>query len=234
MNSPSLKHMRTIEITDLNNSTENESIQEKLESAIVRGEYSPGERLDENRLAQKFGVSRTPIREAFKGLIATRLVVKRKNAGVFVVKHTLDEIIEMFELMATLEAFAAQKAALRATPEEVASIRAAHENCVTTAKSGDPAVYYSANQEFHEKIYKAAHNQVLLEQIESLDKRLSPYRRLITFRPHRIEESNVEHEAIVKAIEHHSSTEAAGAMGKHLDLLAEDALMLAKSTKHAN
>lgn len=207
-------------------------IQEDVETAIIRGEFSPGEHLDEIRLARRYGVSRTPIREAFEGLIATRLVVKRRNAGVFVVKPSLDEIMEMFELVATLESFAAKKAAVRATSEDVRKIREAHENCIEASKTLDPAIYFAANQKFHEQIFKAANNSVLIEQITSLDKRLSPYRRLVTFRPHRIDESNEEHEAILEAIENRSPDAAGSSMEKHLDLLAEDALTLAKSTKH--
>ncbi len=206
-------------------------IQEEIETAIIRGDFSPGEHLDENRLAKRYGVSRTPIREAFEGLSAARLVVKRRNAGVFVVKPSLDEIMEMFELVATLESFAAKKAAIRATAQDLALIREAHENCIRAAKTLDPLIYYAANQEFHEQIFKAANNSVLFEQIASLDKRLSPYRRLVTFRPHRIEESNEEHRAILDAIESRSPGVAGMAMEKHLDLLAEDALMLAKSAK---
>ena len=207
------------------------SLQEHIEAAIIRGEFSPGDRLDESRLAKRFGVSRTPIREAFKSLVASRLAVKRQHTGVFVVNPPLDEIMEMFELMATLESFAAEKAAHRATPSNLTAVKEAHENCIVAAKTGEPAVYFTANQVFHEQIYKAAHNSVLHEQIIALDKRLAPYRRLVTFRPHRIEESNEEHAAILSAIEQHATNDASLAMGKHLDLLAEDALTLARATK---
>ncbi len=206
-------------------------IQEEIETAIIRGEFSPGEHLDEISLAKRYGVSRTPIREAFEGLRAARLVVKRRNAGVFVVKPSLEAIMEMFELVATLESFAAKKAAIRATADDLTSIREAHKKCIEAAKTLDPLVYYAANQEFHEQIFRAADNSVLSEQIASLDKRLSPYRRLVTFRPHRIEESNEEHQAILDAIEKRSPSKAEHAMEKHLDLLAEDALLLAKSAK---
>lgn len=206
-------------------------IQEDIETAIIRGDFSPGEHLDESRLAKRYGVSRTPIREALEGLSAARLVVKRRNAGVFVVKPSLDEIMEMFELVATLESFAAKKAAIRATVEDLALIRRAHENCIEAAKTLDPLNYYTANQVFHEQIYITAKNSSLIELIASLDKRLSPYRRLVTFRPHRIEESNAEHQAILEAIENRTPEIAELSMEKHLDLLAEDALTLAKSTK---
>ena len=206
-------------------------IQEEIETAIIRGEFSPGEHLDESRLARRYGVSRTPIREAFEGLRAARLLVKRRNAGVFVVKPSLDEIMEMFELVANLESFAAKKAAIRATVEDLALIRQAHEKCIEAAKTLDPLNYYTANQVFHEQIFVAAKNSALTEQIASLDKRLSPYRRLVTFRPHRIEESNAEHQAILEAIENRTPEIAELSMEKHLDLLAEDALTLAKSAK---
>ena len=139
--------------------------------------------------------------------------------------------MEMFELMATLESFAAQKAAHRATAANLVSIREAHNNCIYVTKTNDPAIYFTANQEFHEQIYKAAHNSVLFEQIMTLNKRLAPYRRLVTFRPGRIEESNEEHAAILSAIEQNATNDASLAMRNHLDLLADDALTLARAIK---
>ncbi len=205
-------------------------LQERIETAIVQGEFSAGERLDESRLAQRFGVSRTPIREALKGLATARLVVIRPHAGVFVASPALDKIMEMFELMAMLEAFAASQAARRATGEDLPALRNAHKKCKDAAKRKDPGIFFTANRVFHEQIYAMAHNSVLYETIMALDKRLAPYRRLITFRPGRVEESIDEHEAILNAIEQNDSDDASRAMGGHLDLLAEDARALARAS----
>ena len=206
-------------------------LQECIETAIIQGEFSAGERLDETRLAQRFGVSRTPVREALKGLAAARLVVIRPHAGVFVASPALDEIMEMFELMAMLEAFAASQAARRATDQELVALRKAHRECRSAAKGKDPAIFFVANQVFHGKIYAMAHNSALYETIMALDKRLAPYRRLITFRTGRVEESIDEHGAILVAIEQSDSDSASHAMGDHLGLLAEDARALARAAR---
>jgi DNA-binding GntR family transcriptional regulator len=102
--------------------------------------------------------------------------------------------------------------------------------CKDTSKRKDPAIFFTANQVFHKQIYAMAHNSILYETIMDLDKRLSPYRRLITFRPGRVEESIDEHGAILNAIEQNDSDNASRAMQGHLDLLAEDARALARAT----
>jgi DNA-binding GntR family transcriptional regulator len=211
--------------------TQSLQLQEVIEAAILQGEFGPGDRLDESGLAQRYGVSRTPVREALKGLAAAGLVVVRPHAGVIVANPSVGEIMEMFELMAMLEAFAASRAARRATTIDLAALKETHQKCKEAAKTDKPALFFDANQDFHESIYVAAHNSVLREQIMALDKRLAPYRRLVTFRPGRIEESNDEHAAILDAIERVAPDDASQAMREHLDLLAEDALALARATE---
>ncbi len=209
------------------------ALQERIETAIIQGEFNPGDRLDESSLAERFGVSRTPVREALKGLAAARLVAMRPHAGVIVANPSLDEIMEMFELMSVLEAFAASLAARRAENEDIVALRLAHKKCEEAGKTNDPAIFFTANQAFHGQIYAAAHNSVLQEQILALDKRLAPYRRLVTFRSGRVEESNEEHAQILSAIERNASEEASQAMGQHLDLLREDALALARAQRES-
>ena len=204
------------------------ALQERIEEAIIQGEFSAGERLDESKLAQRYGVSRTPVREALKGLATARLAVIRPHAGVFVASPHIDEIMDMFELMAMLESSAAANAALRATSEDLVALRKAHKKCKDAAKKKDPVIFFATNQVFHEQIYAMAHNSILYETIMALDKRLTPYRRLVTFRPGRVEESIDEHEAILNGIERNDSDTASRLMRGHLELLAEDTRTLAR------
>lgn len=213
--------------------TQAAALQDRIELAIVRGEFTPGEHLDEHSLADRFGVSRTPVREALKGLSVAKLVQIRPHAGVFVASPPLDEIIEMFELMTNFEAFAASLAAERATQDDIERLRRLHDDCGEAAKSEDAEAFFARNQEFHRCIYELAKNSVLLEQIEALDKRLAPYRRLVTFRPGRVARSIDEHKKIFDAIEQGKSRDAFQKMSRHLSILADDAMVLARATSTA-
>jgi DNA-binding GntR family transcriptional regulator len=207
------------------------SIADDLETQIVDGRLSPGEKLDEVVLGNYFSVSRTPIREALRALAAKGLVEFRPRIGAIVARPTVGEVIDLFELVAELEGIGARLAAERMTDEDAVRIIAAHDACQRAASTLDPDKYYETNGQFHSAIQQAAHNQALSEQTELLDKRLSPYRRFITFRPGRIETALREHEAIYMAIIARDGDAAAIAMRNHVQVLAEESLALAKSLR---
>lgn len=207
------------------------SITDELETQIVEGRMAPGEKLDEVFLGNYFSVSRTPIREALRALAAKGLVEFRPRIGAIVACPTVGQVIDLFELVAELEGVAARLAAERMTPEAAESIIAAHEACQNAAATLDPHKYYETNGQFHAAIQMAAQNKALMEQTGLLDKRLSPYRRFITFRPGRIETALREHEAIYLAILARDGEAAAIAMRNHVQVLAEESLALAKSLR---
>lgn len=171
-----------------------------LEQEIVTGTLTPGERLDEASLATRFGVSRTPVREALNQLASTGLVEVRPRRGAAVAAPGLKELLEMFEVMAELEGLCGRLAARRMSREERAELEAAHEACRTCTEQGNSDGYYGANVAFHEAIYAGCHNRFLAEQTRALRNRLSPYRRLQLRRVNRIDESFAEHEAVLAAI----------------------------------
>ena len=208
-----------------------DSITDELETQIVMGQLAPGEKLDEIALGKAFSVSRTPIREALRALAAKGLVEFRPRIGAIVASPTVGEVMDLFELVAELEGVAARLAAERMTDEAAESIIAAHEACQSTARTLDPDKYYEINGVFHEAIHRAAQNEVLREQTELLNKRLSPYRRFITFRPGRIETALREHEEIYLALVARDADAAAVAMRDHVRVLAEESLALAKSLR---
>lgn len=207
------------------------SITDELETQIVEGRMAPGEKLDEVVLGNYFSVSRTPIREALRALAAKGLVEFRPRIGAIVACPTVGQVIDLFELVAELESVAARLAAERMTPEAAASIVAAYEACQSAAATLDPQKYYETNGEFHAAIQRASQNKALMEQTEMLDKRLSPYRRFITFRPGRIETALREHEAIYLALIARDGNAAMAAMRNHVQVLAEESLALAKSLR---
>lgn len=206
-------------------------LQATIEREIVEGVFGPGQKLDELVIAERFGVSRTPVREALRALAAVGLVEFSPRVGAVVARPTISEVMDLFELVAELEGLAARLAAERMTPESERTILAAHEACRLAAHSFDPEAYYSANGVFHRAIRKAAANGALDREIEQLDKRLSPYRRFITFRPGRTETALREHEGIAGAIAARDGERAAKAMRAHVHVLADDVFALVKTLK---
>lgn len=177
-----------------------DALKDQLEQDIVTGSLRPGERLDEQGLAARFGVSRTPIREALMQLAAAGLVTLQPRRGAFVATLSLKEIVERFEVMAALEGACGALAARRISDGERQELLAAHEACVREAAGGSSDAYYYANERFHHLIYAACHNAYLAEQARQLHDRLKPYRRLQLRARSRVASSLAEHQGIVDAI----------------------------------
>jgi DNA-binding GntR family transcriptional regulator len=175
-------------------------LRDEIENGILKGEFAPGERLDEVQLATHFGVSRTPIREALMQLSAIGLVEIRPRRGAVVVDPGPERVFEMFEVMAELEGMAGALAARRHTNQDRSALLTAHEKCETAAISQDPDGYYYENEAFHLAIYAASHSGFLEEQCAALHRRLRPYRRLQLHVRNRMKTSLKEHGEIVEAI----------------------------------
>jgi DNA-binding GntR family transcriptional regulator len=175
-------------------------LRDVLEDEIVNGLLKPGDRLDEAALAERFQVSRTPIREAFKYLVGSGLVETLPNRGSFVASVGLPQLIEMFEVMAELEGMCARLAARRITDAESRELEDLLEGCARAREQGDPDAYYYENERFHDCIYRASHNGFLVQQARQLQMRLKPYRRLQLRVRNRAGTSLAEHREIVRAI----------------------------------
>lgn len=193
-----------------------EALRDEIEQDIVTGHFQPGERLDEQSLADRFGVSRTPIREALMQLASAGMVQLHSRRGAFVASLDLKEIIERFEAMAALEGMCGALAARRITDEQRAMLLAVHEECQNEAKNGASDPYYYANERFHQTIYEACHNTYLAEQARQLHNRLKPYRRLQLRARHRIGHSLTEHQKIVDAIMAGDSAKAEQRLRDHI------------------
>lgn len=175
-------------------------LRDEIENLIVTGEFAPGARLDEVQLATRFGVSRTPIREALMQLDAIGLVEIRPRRGAVVTDPAPGRVFEMFEVMAELEGMAGASAARRHVEEDRHALLAAHANCERSAESGDTDAYYYDNEIFHRAIYAASHSGFLEDQCVALHRRLRPYRRLQLRVRNRMKVSFDEHAGIVQAI----------------------------------
>jgi DNA-binding GntR family transcriptional regulator len=175
-------------------------VRDQIEDALVSGAFAPNDRLDEVQLATRFGVSRTPVREALMQLSAIGMIELRPRRGAIVVSHSPARIYEMFEVMAELEGLAGAHASRRLTNEDRASISKAHERCRLAAEAADRDGYYYENEAFHVAIYAASHNEFLAEQCGALHRRLRPFRRLQLRVSNRLKVSFQEHDRVVAAI----------------------------------
>ena len=198
-----------------------DEIREKLETQIVTGGFAPGARLDEVKLAQRFGVSRTPVREVLNQLSTAGLVELRPKRGAFVASVGLETLVEMFETMAELEAVCGRLAARRMTEEECARLREVHESCGRAAETGDPDAYYAENALFHEVIYDGCHNRFLTDEVRRIRRRLQAYRRLQLRVRNRITDSYAEHGEIVASILAGDAQRAEQALRDHIMVQGE-------------
>lgn len=196
-------------------------LREELEQEIVSGNLQPGEHLDEVMLANRFEVSRTPIREALQRLSSSGLVELKSRKGAFVRKISFPEMIEMFEVMAELEGMCGRLAARRITEEQVQELTDTMNACESAANSGDTDAYYRANADFHRIIYEACQNRFLAEQTKALHLRLAPYRRLQLRVRHRMVQSLREHKGIADCILKGDSEGAENALNAHVAIQGE-------------
>ena len=205
-----------------------EQLLEAIEERIVTGDYPPGARLDEVELAESYGVSRTPIREALIRLGTIRMIEKMPRKGWAVAPASPRRLMEMFEFMAELEALCGRFAASRATPFQLQRLLAAHEACRGVR---DPDAYYRLNEVFHQALYEASGNEFLVEQTLEMQRRARPYRRLQLRAPTRIADSFSEHEAIVQAIQARDADRAATTLREHVMLQGERFSNLVRSVE---
>ncbi|MCU1402422.1 MAG: hypothetical protein QOG18_1574 [Microbacteriaceae bacterium] len=145
----------------VNRSTE---VYEELRQAIVEGAIRPNERLIEIELAERLGVSRTPVRESMLRLAGDGLIVSHRRGWV-VREHSADEIREVYEIRAALEGFAAGLAAKRASDAELKAIEKNHQDYINTVKNSSRGELVEHNDAFHEAVIAAARNNLLVEQI---------------------------------------------------------------------
>lgn len=187
-----------------------------LADEIVAGQLSPGLALDETRIATRFGVSRTPVREALRQLAASGLVEIRPHRGAVVARPSTAMLHDLFVAMGELEAACAGLAALAMSAAERRNLAEIHDLLRDLVRSGDPHRYHEINESFHTAIYLGAHNSHLADLTLSTRMRLQPFRRAQFRTLGRLSRSYEEHDQIVRAIERGDRDGAAGAMRDHI------------------
>lgn len=193
----------------------------ELEELILNGTFASGERLDEVTLAGRFGLSRTPIREALQKLSLTGLVEQQPRRGVFVRQPGPVELVEMFEVMAELEASCARLAASRASDEALAELCHANKQCQAAVDANDSDRYFEENERFHKIIYHQSGNSFLEHHSLRLHRRLRPFRRMQLRLRGRMRQSMTEHEQIVDALARGDAVAAADILRDHVAVQGE-------------
>jgi DNA-binding GntR family transcriptional regulator len=210
-----------------------------LEQQIAEGEIQPGESIDEEFLRKRFGVSRTPVREALLQLESMGLVEFRSRQGAVVAQMSVRQIAAMWEVLANLEGLCAALSARRMTPEDIDHLRAIHERSEQFVESRDARAYAVANTAFHEALYAGCRNDYLSDQVKNIRNRMNAYRRFPFEKAGGIERSFLGHQSVLEAVAAGRSDEADIAMRAHvtsatsfLDVIAELPEILAKDLRH--
>ncbi len=201
--------------------TRTEQLRLQLADEIVSGALEPGTPLDEQELAARFGVSRTPVREAIRQLSASGLVSVRPHRGAVVALPTPVQLNDMFEAMAELEALCAGLAARNMTIAERRGLESLHNTLRALVQHGDPLRYHVKNEAFHAAIYAGSHNSYLAEITLMTRTRVAPFRRAQFRAMGRLGGSYQEHDSIVQAILRGDQTGAAEAMRAHIDIVRD-------------
>lgn len=185
----------------------------EIERMILDGTLPAGERLNEQLLATRLGVSRGPVREAVRGLEKAGLVVAVRNQGSYVRRIDAAEALEIWDLRAAITGLACARLAEAATAPQLAALRALVKRMEAARKADDAPGYYAANVEFHAALLAAggARTRRLYEELEN---ELHLFRRRVLVEPENMRESNAEHAAMIRAIAARDPA-AARAAGEH-------------------
>ena len=186
---------------------------------IIAGLRTPGSRLDERGLAEEFGVSRTPIREAIRQLASMGLLEDLGRRGIVVAKPTATTVLDAFVVVAELEGIAARLSAQRIKPDQLQAARDANDQC---AAATSVTAFNLANMALHNAIIAGSHNVLLVDQLRTARPMTFPYRHHLTQAAGYREKSIDEHAQVINAIAQGDAQAAQTMMTKHVNLQGED------------
>ena len=202
----------------------------RLRDMILEGELLAGERIPERVLCDRFGISRTPLREALKVLATEGLIDLLPNRGAAVSRISAEGLREAFQVMGALEALGGELACARITDSEVAAIRDLHDRMVGHHRAGRLNDYFTLNQAIHEAILAAADNRMLTELYGRLRGQVQRARFAANLSETRWRQAVAEHEEMMAALEVRDAEKLGRIMKRHLankfetllDVVAED------------
>ncbi|MFG6179090.1 GntR family transcriptional regulator [Halomonas sp. THAF12] len=202
-----------------------ERVFQQLQDAIVRGELAPGSKITEPGLSRTYGISRGPLREAMRRLEAHRLIERVPHVGARVVKLSIKELLELFDVREALESMAARIAAEHMTAEEIAGLRevlALHERQSDLSR-GEAYYQREGDLDFHYRIVQGSHNKMLMGMLcDDLYYLVRLYRTQFSASGSRPQRAFVEHHRIVDAIEAGDAELAELLMRRHVSASREN------------
>jgi DNA-binding GntR family transcriptional regulator len=210
-----------MKVAETDTSTQAERLADQIAAAVLTGDFQPGFRLDEHMLAERFGVSRTPVREALRQLASTGLIEIKPRRGATVASATSAQLDTLFGAMAEVEATCSRLAAMSMTPIERRRLQSLHESMAEIVARNDSDGFAAANLTFHTLIYTGAHNDIITEFATGLRRRLAPFRRAQFWTEGRLPRSQEEHGTVVRAILIGDALAAHAAMFHHMSLVEE-------------
>ncbi|GAB3760921.1 GntR family transcriptional regulator [Ramlibacter monticola] len=190
-----------------------EEVAELLRQRIFRRELEPGSWIDEVRLAQEYGISRTPLREALKVLAAEGLVTMKMRRGAYVTEVSERDLAEVYHLLALLESDAAAVVAERAADAELRELQQLHQELEGAVK--DRERFFEVNERFHMRLLELANNRWRNQMVADLRKVMKLNRQHSLLKSGRIEESLEEHRAVMDAIVQRRPEAAREGMQRH-------------------
>jgi DNA-binding GntR family transcriptional regulator len=194
-----------------------------LRASILRGDFPPGSRLRQVEVADRFGVSPVPLREALTALEREGLVLRRPRRGWFVVQLEEDEITEIFELRLLLEQKAIHDALERITEEDISELEALTERLVHAA---DPLQHFELRERFYSTLYGASGKRQLVSMILGLHNQLVMHLRL-----QRVHDSNHAHEELMDAVRARDIQQASDLIAAHLNDICARAIAASHSAQ---
>jgi len=178
-----------------------EHIVEDLEQKIIGGTLKPGQRLIEEALCKTFGVSRSPLREAFQTLESRGFVVREPRKGISVARSTRQEAENIYRIRASLDGLATSLTVQHRTSEFLKKLKRMHGQMIRAAEKGNEATYRQIDRQFHETIINGCGNERLIQLIRNFDKQTIRYRRAVMSGPGWMANSTKFHTAIIAAFE---------------------------------
>jgi DNA-binding GntR family transcriptional regulator len=211
-----------------------EQIVDFIKDAIVRGRLKPGERVPEQEIAENFGISRTPIREAFRQLESEGFITVIPRKGAVVSPLTDKDVSEFYVIKSLLEGFAARTACDKLTHKEIKRLESLNASMVKCSERGDFKGFFKLDNQFHDTFLKACGNDKLFTLIHHLVQQFERFRITALSLPGRMQESLTQHKEIIEAFEKSEAdlveTLVMANADKGRDVLVEE--ILKDKTKH--
>lgn len=191
-------------------------IADMLRDMIMTGKLKEGDKVNEGKLCETMGISKTPMREALRVLSVEGLIRLVPNRGAFVTKPEFEEIAEMFDVMSLLEGFCASRACEKMTPGHFAHLEKLHARLEENFERHDQEEYIRINNQYHSFIQEIAGNRTLNQIVDGLRKKILLYRFQSLNLPTRFADSIREHRDLLEAFRQRDESRAEALMRQHL------------------